>query len=97
MGVIQTSEICWKLQQIRVDENSIQNKIYEPMMRRWEHFREVWGTSKKKGPERKVKLFSESDVGEDWFVPIWEGLEQEARFLEGKTPKNGDLWRIRPG
>ena len=42
---------------------------------------------RKKGPERKVKLFSGSDVGEDWFVPIWEGLEQDARVLEEKNAK----------
>ena len=65
-----------------VDKDSIKNKIYGPMMRICEHFWEVSGKSMNKCPERKVKLFSGSDVSEDWFVPIWEGPEQEARVLE---------------
>ncbi len=77
-------------QKVRVDENSIKNKIYGPMMRRRGHLREVWGKSKKQGPERKVRLFSGSEVGEDWFVPIWEGMEQEARVVEEKIIKE---WR----
>ena len=84
-GLSRDAKYVGSCQQIRVDENSTQNKIYGPMMRRCEHFREVWENRRKKGPERKVKLFSGSGIGEDWFVPIWEGLEQEARLLEEKN------------